>query len=236
MNPKVVRQMVRQFWEKTAHTGGEEHCFAPWYLHHKLQLPETQAMQQSSDGSYDFGVDAFHLMKGNDGKPASLVLVQAKYSDSLQYIVKGFKDLEKAIPEISRSLDGIGTEEPVQNKVLVNLRAALNRLDPEVRARLALDFEVVHLSAEDEAILARQFHEAMTRLSESLADKLQNYKCLIRQIGPRDLGPQQLVVAPPAEVTLPLVGIYEFPASESGRMFSGIGRLSDLVDPLLYSA
>src|SRR3990172_8854389 len=135
MDVQVVRQMVRQFWEKTAHTGGEPHCFAPWYLHQTFQLPETQAMQQASDGSYDFGIDAFHLDQGNDGKPVSLVLVQAKYSESLQHIIKGFRDLEKALPEVSRSLEAIGTEEPVQNKVLVNLRAALNRLDPETRAR-----------------------------------------------------------------------------------------------------
>jgi hypothetical protein len=191
-------------------------------------------MQQASDGSYDFGVDAFHLEQGNDGKPASLVLVQAKYSESLQHINKGFRDLEKALPEVSRSLDAIGTEEPVQNKVLVNLRAALNRLDPETRARLALDFEVLHLSAEDEAILGVRLRDAMNRLSEALADKLESYKCRIRPVGPRDLGPQQVVVAPPEEVALRLVGVHEFPAGESARMFSGIGRLADLVD--LYRA
>lgn len=235
MDAQVVRQMVRQFWERTAYTGGEPHCFAPWYLHQRFQLPETLSMQQSSDGSYDFGVDGFHLERGNDGKPASLVFVQAKYSESLQHIIKGFRDLEKALPEISRSLDAIGTEEPVQNKVLVNLRAALNRLEPEARAQLALDFEVLHLSVEDEAILAVRLREAMTRLSEALADKLENHKCRIRQVGPRDLGPQQVVVAPPEEVTIRLVGVHAFPAGESSdHMFSGVGRLADLVE--LYRA
>ena len=68
MDARVVRRMVRQFWEKTAHTSSEPHCFAPWYLHQTFQLSETQAIQQSSDGSYDFGVDAFHLIKGGDGR------------------------------------------------------------------------------------------------------------------------------------------------------------------------
>ncbi len=234
MDTQVVRQMVRQFWEKTAHTGGEPHCFAPWYLHQRFQLPETQAMQQASDGSYDFGIDAFHLELGNDGKPVSLVLVQAKYSEKLPHIIKGFKDLEKALPEVSRGLDAIGTEEPIQNKVLVNLRAALNRLDPETRAQLALEFEVLHISAEDEAILFARFREAMNRLSEALTNKLENHKCRIKSVGPRDLGPQQMVVAPPEEVTLRLVGALEFQAGENARMFSGVGRLADLVD--LYRA
>jgi hypothetical protein len=127
--------MVRQFWEKTAHVGAEPHSFAPWYLQQKFQLPETQAMQQSSDGNYDFGIDAFQLVKESDGKPSTLVLVQAKYTNSLQQIIKGFRDLEKSLPEVVRSLKAIGTEEPVQNKVLVNLRAALNRLDAETRRR-----------------------------------------------------------------------------------------------------
>lgn len=234
MDTQIVRQMVKQFWEKTAHTGGEEHCFAPWYLHQKFQLSETQAMKQASDGNYDFGVDAFHLAAGDNGKSATLVLVQAKYSESLQHISKGFKDLEKALPEISRNLDGIGTEESVQNKVLVNLRATLNRLTPETRKLLELEFHVLHLSVQDEAILAMRLNEAMTRLSEAVSDILESHKCRIRQVGPRDLGPQQVVVAPPEEVPLRLDGAHEFIAGASRRMFTGIGRLSDLVD--LYGA
>ena len=46
---------------KTAFTGDEPHCFAPWYLHQRFQLSDAQAMEQSSDGNYDFGVDAFQL-------------------------------------------------------------------------------------------------------------------------------------------------------------------------------
>jgi hypothetical protein len=233
MDTRVVKQMVRQFCEKTAHTGGEAHCFAPWYLQQKFKLSETQAMQQSSDGNYDFGIDAFHLVKENDGTASSLLLVQAKYSESIQYIVKGVRDLEKALPEVASSLRGIGTEEPIQNNVLANLRAALNRLGPEIRARLIVDFEVLHLSAVDEIVLLNRLQEATNRLDEALRDKLDDYTCHIRQVGPRELGPQQVVVAPPEEVTLRINGAHEFNAGES-RMFSGIGRLADLVD--LYNA
>jgi hypothetical protein len=234
MDALVVRQQVRQFCEKTAHVGGEPHCFAPWYLHQKFGLAETQAMQQSSDGNYDFGIDAFQLVKESDGRPSTLVLVQAKYTGSLQQIIGGFRDLERALPEVARSLTAIGTEEPVQNKVLVNLRAALNRLDAAARGRLAVDFEVPHLSEEDEAILAVRFREVMNRLDEAVREKLDEHTCRIRQFGPRDLGPQQVVVAPPEEVALRIDGVHEFPAGERTRMFSGLVRLADLID--LYRA
>lgn len=236
MDSAVVRQMVRDFAARTAHTGGEPHCFGPWYLQQKFGLPESRAMEQASDGSYDFGVDAFHLLTERSGEPPVLVLVQAKYSDSLQQIIKGFHDLQKSLPEVARSLSAetIGTEERIQNKVLVNLRAALNRLNPEVRTRLVLHFEVLHLSLEDGAILQVRFREAVNRLSEAIADKLADHTCRITQIGPRELGPQQAVVAPPEEMLLSVEGMHEFRAGDGARMFSGLVRLSALVD--LYRA
>src|SRR6266571_3441409 len=69
MNAELVKQQVRQFREKTAHTGSEAHSFAPWYLHFRYHLSETQAMQQASDGNYDFGVDGFHLQYRDEGNP-----------------------------------------------------------------------------------------------------------------------------------------------------------------------
>src|SRR5437867_10903963 len=104
MNAELVKQQVRQFREKTAHTGSEAHSFAPWYLHLRYHLSDTQAMQQASDGNYDFGVDAFHLQIAEGGKSPTLVLVQAKYTESLQLIAKGFKDLERALGEVKRCL------------------------------------------------------------------------------------------------------------------------------------
>jgi hypothetical protein len=44
MDAQVVRQLVRQLWEKTAYTAREDHCFAPWYLNTRYQLSETQAL------------------------------------------------------------------------------------------------------------------------------------------------------------------------------------------------
>jgi hypothetical protein len=235
MDAQVVRQLVRQLWERTAYTSREDHCFAPWYLNTRYQLSETQALQQSSDGSYDFGIDAFHLIEaGKAGSAPRLVLVQAKYSDSLPLATKGFRELERALPELVRSLSGIETGEPIQNKVVVNLRAALNRLPPEARGKLELEFQVVHLCSEDETIVHHRLRETVERLSEALTDVLHAHTSVIRHVSPRDLGPPQVVVAPPETIPLRLAGAHEYTAGAAGRMFLGIGRLADLIE--LYRA
>ena len=99
-------------------------------------------------------------------EPSSLVLVQAKYTDNLQQISKGFRDLERALPELQRIIMAIGTEEPVQNKVLVNLRAAVNRLDPDARSRLILDFQLLHISELDGKSLNTRLQDATMRLHD----------------------------------------------------------------------
>ena len=223
--------MVGEFREHNGFAGVEEHCFAPWYLHQNYHLPEGKAFEQSSDGNWDFGIDSFHL---NLADGPTLVLVQAKFTEGLQLIVKGFKELQRVLPEIARSLEGICTEENIQNKVLVNLRAALNRLTPEQRARLVIELQVVHLSAEDDEILANKFREVMARLKEAVENALPNNMCHIRQIGPRALGPVEVLVVPPEEIPLRLRGAHDFPAGESCKMITGIGHLADLVD--LYKA
>lgn len=98
MDTKVVKQMVKQFVERTGSTSGEAHCFAPWYLHNKFQLPEGKALEQASDGNFDFGIDAFFLLAEGDGKP-TLVLVQAGHDDlfsrNVRYYLKSKKNTER---------------------------------------------------------------------------------------------------------------------------------------------
>ena len=224
MDAVLVRKMVDEFREHTGFVGAKEHCLAPWYLHQVYQIPEVKALGQSSDGNYDFGVDAFHLVDER------LILIQSKFTDSLTLIEKGFKDLQKVLPEIVRSFEAIGTEENIQNKVLVNLRAALNRMGGEERSRLTLEFQVLHLSTVDEAILNHRLTDAMRRLSESVQNALPSRVCRIRAVGPQELGPHQIIVAPPEETSLRLAGAYAFDAGESCKMTTGIGNLADLVD------
>ncbi len=228
MDGQVARQSVRQFQERTGFPGKEEHCFAPWYLNFRYHLSEVQAMEQASDGSYDFGIDAFHV--DGAGDVPTLVLIQAKYSESIEHARKGFKDLERVLPELRRALEHVDTAEPVQNKVLVNLRGALNRLSDDSRKRVELQFQVLHLCSEDSVIVAEQLRAPMGRLQEVVSEEMEAWTCRIGQVGPRDLGPQEFVVVPASETPLRIDGAHEFSAGTAERMFTGVGRLADLVD------
>src|SRR5207249_6586332 len=116
-----------------------EDAFSPLYLHSEFHLSEEQAMAQASDGGHAYAVDAFALnLAGKD--TVSLVLVQAKFTDSLASVARGFRDMESVLPELSRILSRSGTDVSVENKVLVNLRSAINKLQSDERDRLAIDF------------------------------------------------------------------------------------------------
>jgi len=228
MKSQEIKYSVETFRERTAFGKSVEHCFAPWYLNQIFQVPEDQALAQSSDGSYDFGLDAFVLYDGEP--PRKLLLLQAKYTESIRSIGDGFREFErKTLPEISKVLQATGSSVPVQNKVLVNLRAALNRLEPTVRARLRLDFRVLHLCNEDGAIISLKTKETRTRLSEGIREFLPRYHCTIEDVGPGQMGLRQEVITPAVKVRLSVQGIQSLEAGNC-RMFYGIGKLADLVD------
>ena len=66
LDSRTVRNEVKAFRVRTAFGGATEHCFVPWYLHYAFQMSETSALQQASDGNFDFGLDAFSLPGGRD--------------------------------------------------------------------------------------------------------------------------------------------------------------------------
>lgn len=232
MDASAIRTAVSEFRERTAQGIKREDCFAPWYLHQLFHMPETQAIEQSSDGSHDFGVDAFHLFEGSP--PSKLLLVQAKFSDSLNLISEGIRGFRKALPELASTLEIGASEVPHQNKVLHNLRAALNQLDAKVRDSLELNFHVIHLSMEDRTIVGNRTREARNELRETLLETFPDRPHVIRDLGPIDFGPPETRYVPPKEVRLSVQSVKEFPAGPKSVMFYGVGRLADLVD--LYTS
>ncbi|MBS0263161.1 MAG: AIPR family protein, partial [Planctomycetes bacterium] len=223
MNPALIRQSVKQLREQHGFVGAVEHCFAPWYLHQRYHVPLVSAFSQSSDGNYDFGIDAYHL------EDSKLILVQTKFTDGIQLIRSGFKELQRVLPEVARSFEGIGTEAPIQNMVLVNLRAALNRLSQEHRAELSIELQVVHLCELDEIILVNKVSEDMLKLSEAAQIEVPNHRCHIVQVGPAGLD-GGIIVVPPEETVLRFQGTHAFSAGDDCRMITGIGQLATLVD------
>ncbi|MDR4494793.1 MAG: AIPR family protein [Nitrospirales bacterium] len=231
MNSQSVRAAVQSFRERTAHGSHLEHCFAPWYLHQQYHLSETRAIQQSSDGNYDFGIDAFHLHGGDrPDSPTNLLLLQAKFTDSLVPITKGYKELERTLNQLPQVLDGAECELPLQNNVLVNLRAALNRLAPKVRASLHIDFVLLHISDQDSDIISHRSREARQSLREAISQRLADRICTTREVGPADLGPRVEVVVPPDHNDLVVTSHGEFPAGDFTKMHTANGRLTDLVE------
>lgn len=228
MDAKSVRNAIQAFRERTGNSGSLEHCFAPWYLHHQYKLAESAALEQSSDGSYDFGIDGFYLAGGE--RPSELVLVQCKLSESITTIGAGFRDFEKSLPQLQSLLERFESDVPIENKVLVSLRAALNRLSDEVRERLQIEFHLVHASIEDADVFAQKTREKRTRLREAIEKALPERAVTIREIGPAHLGHRPAeIIAPPRHYAMKVMAGGIVDGSDS-RMLLGIGRLADLVE------
>lgn len=226
MDAAQVKDSVQLFREKTAYGASTEHCFTPWYLHHHHELPITDAVSQSSDGNYDFGLDGFHIEE--EPKPR-LFLIQSKFSSSKALLEEGYVDLQRALPEVKKILDGVATDAHTQNHVLIQLRSRLNRLSPPKKKKLSLEFQILHMNETEPAILKERLRHVHERLQEAIEDVLDGYSFKIRPVGPSDLDPVPPVV-PPEMNTIRFTEVQSFVAGKDARVFTGIGRLSDLVE------
>jgi hypothetical protein len=236
MHKNQVRFEVEKFRERTAYGNSNADCFPPWYLHQTFRISEAEAMRQSAEHSaneegvrgYDFGIDAFHIER-SEAQPR-LIIVQAKYSNSLNYISKGFKDLEKCLLQLQAELVAVGSVVPLENKVLVNLRSDLNRLDPQIKKDLAIEFVVIHLCDEDREIIGNRTRTARESLKEALEEESSDRTCVIKDIGPREMGEQQDIVAHSPWIHL-TVNSTSMPVSVGQTlMYYGVGFLVELVE------
>ena len=148
MNTNTVRHYVEEFRKKLALDTPED-AFPAWYLNYVLSQPETLALKNTSDTSeyggkknYDYGIDAFNFVDNDDAQV--LMIIQAKYSSQINYISKGFRDFKKSLPIITNMLNRVDTAVPYQNKVLVNLKAALNKFTDHQLQALQIEFIVIH--------------------------------------------------------------------------------------------
>lgn len=227
MDKKIIRDDVTAFWKKTGF-GSSEHCFPAWYLCQKYKTTESVAMRQSSDGNYDFGMDAYYLDRGEDQRP-KLVIIQAKFSDSLGEVIKGFKDLQRVIPKIKDALDSIEPTIPIENKVLTNLRGDVNRLDSKALDKLGFEFVVIHLCDEEKDVILNRTRKSRDELLGALEDVFSESE--IVEIGPQDMG---VIHRPPDAIYLPLslesVTLIRGDGHERAQMYYGIGRLHELVE------
>ncbi|PWU19863.1 MAG: hypothetical protein C5B50_05385 [Verrucomicrobia bacterium] len=232
-----IREQVKDFKECYAHGDGIEECFAPWYLTKTYGVSATEAIRcsaeskQGPDGSgLDHGLDAFHLLR-DDGKPPTLVLIQTKYSDSVKLIAQGARDFKKSLVWLKSALGSSEASPATDSKLLVNLRADLANLPPEERPKLKLEFVVVHLNEEDDALLNNKTRETQDVFKEDCRDVLPDAVFKLRLEGPRyieHLPPPDLQPSPAKTIRFQGTSL---PVAQSTQtnMFIGIGRLADLV-------
>lgn len=184
-------------------------------------------MRQSSDGNYDYGIDAYSL-RSQEQRP-TLILIQAKFTDSLSTIAKGFQDFKRFLPVLERALESNEASVPVENKVLTNLRGDLNRLDRQTKDRLHFEFVVIHLCDDEKDVIDKHVKKTWNALLESLEDTFPDSQLL--EIGPKQMG---VVDAPPEPRWIPL-SLDVVPVKVAGEesrneMYFGIGKLHELVD------
>jgi hypothetical protein len=215
-------------------------AFPIWYLHRKFQIPRERAQMQAADPAhegvekgYDFGVDAYHI----DLRTAEprLWLIQAKYSESLQSVGLGYKDLMKSTRLLHQLVDGHGLEAR-ENKIIGNLRADLSRLPDDVRARLKLDFVVLHLADDDDEVISLRTTKARELLDDALQDTFADRLFTISQIGPHKLdfpdAAAEVVNIPKEWLPLTLTAVTSRAKHDDRdvEMVFGVGRLGELVE------
>jgi hypothetical protein len=233
-----IREAVLDFRKKHAYGEEIQDCFAPWYLKNTFGLAPTEAIRMSAEArqgnngpGFDFGIDGFCVTKEKEDYPL-LTLVQAKFSNSIRYIADGVRDFKKSVKWLKRALYQEESDFPQENKVLVNLWSELAKLPCEEKNKLKLDFVVIHLSEEDDAILNNRTRDAQEELKDMIWTSLPDRSFKLRLEGPRAI---EKIPSPdngpiPAN-TIDFQGIImDAGAGKVATMYLGIGRLSQLVE------
>ena len=138
--------------------------------------------------------------------------------------------MEKALPQIDAELKGVGSVVQIENKVLVNLRSDLNRLDHALKNRLNIEFVVVHLCTDDREIISNRTRTARDGLREAVENLFSDRTCLIKDVGPYEMGFQQEVIAPSPWIPLTLNTTSKPVSVGQATMYYGIGSLAELVE------
>lgn len=235
MSPiEMVRGEVERFLqnEQTASLRLED-AFAPWYMHKTFDLSPQDAIRQSSDGSYDGGIDAYHLQRPADAPPF-LWIVQAKYSDQPATVRKGIDDLRCAANVLAQVLAVGPTEMAEENRVISNLRRSLCDLPDADRAAMEVRFLLIHLLKDQELWLSSPaVHKAEQDFLREVGDSsLSSRRVTISYRGPDKMGELVGVTVVPQPGRPKLIrfdGVSRCTTADEEVLF-GVGRLADLVD------
>jgi len=174
LRPAYIREEVRKYFINTPFGRMEQDCFAPWWLETQEGLTHDYARRSSSDGSHDFGIDAFMI----DPKKPELVLIQAKLSDSREEIRKAVQEFGKeSVAKLAQLLGVQGAElSPQENSVIKVLRMALNDIPAENRNQLQVKFYVLHLCEQDAKLIRDSIKDDIKNLEDQFTENLPGFK------------------------------------------------------------
>lgn len=220
---------VQNFFEEFGFGRSENDNFAPWWLSNRFKITPQKAMGLSSDGSADFGLDAYFLNKVNEDQ-FQVYIVQAKYSDDVNYIKAGVKSFKKLIPIIHSALAGGELTSYYENVVIQRFFSDLRNISGK---QIHLQFNVISLSNLDPEIINQRTQYSQKEISDEIKDSLKSISklswdisCLTR----KNLLPEENTSP---STTSELDVIYfngsDKVVTQNSYFMSGIGKLSDLV-------
>ncbi|HEY1255036.1 MAG TPA: AIPR family protein [Terracidiphilus sp.] len=121
---------IKRFRAKHAIDTSDENVIATMHLMNSYAVDVNAALDQSSRGANDRGIDAWYF----DEKSGELYILQSKLSESRSTVLKGFSDLGRAQEWLEQVLvDGHVDAVPADNHCLFNLYTKLSSVKDQLR-------------------------------------------------------------------------------------------------------
>lgn len=229
-NAAIVRKRVKEFAVRHPTAQTDADAFAAWWIHRRFSVGELAAAKGAPGGNHDYGLDAYYL--DQSGSSPTLFLIQAKYTDNISLIKKGFAGFGRLIEPLKAFLTGQEFSVSALNAVMHNLSsdiAALRQADPDALARLRLSFLVIHLSDAEPESIDSYCKPAVAGLADALQEGLPDVPSSAMQELPILLVSGEPLVSPDPQVTIRFHG-EAIPSVDTVNHLAGFGYLSDLVD------
>src|SRR5437879_6353345 len=112
-----IQKRIRSFKVKNAIDLRDEHVVATIHLANEHQVDVPIALDKTSPGSNDHGIDAWHY----DQSKGSFFIYQSKLSNSRMMAIGGFRDLIGAADWLAQVLSTGDLGNPPQNPCIYNL-------------------------------------------------------------------------------------------------------------------
>lgn len=236
MKAAELEAEVNEFRKNHAPEMSVQDAFPAWYLHKRFGLAPDVAKAQSSDPALrgstkgDHGLDAFAIEPVRESE-TRLHLLQAKYSSDKRLIEKGVRELGRSLKHVAAEFagaPGLG----IHNKLYFNLRAAIQSGELSATDAPQLELTILHNSDAPEHEIRVACTRAISDLKEDfLATFKDAPKCVIRLIGPGNIGGDEVVSTQSLWTPLNMdASAVEAPSADTtSHMYLGIGHLADVV-------